>query len=76
VSRSKTASAWGVIDHDGLKIRSISDTRRAAIINWLVTDAGQFISTSHDDDHINALWDAEKGEATVAPVCISYVQRS
>jgi len=76
VSRSKTATAWAVVDHDGINIRSISVTRRAAIINWLVTDARQFISSSHDDDHINALWDAEKGEATVSPVCISYAQRA
>lgn len=76
MSKSKTATAWGVIDHDGLNIKSISDTRRAAIINWLVTDAGQFISSSHDDGHINALWDAEKGEATVSPIVISYVQHS
>lgn len=76
MSRSRTATAWAVIDHDGIKVRTISDTRRAAIINWLVTDAHQFVSSSHEDDHINALWDSEKGEASVAPVCISYVHRA
>lgn len=68
MARNDYKDGWGVVDHDGLNIRSVSDTRRAAIINWLVTQAHQFISSSHDDDHINALWDASRGEAMVRPV--------
>jgi hypothetical protein len=64
---------WGVVDHGGLNIRTVSDTRRAAIVNWLVTEAMLMISNGHTDDHINALWDASRGEASVRPVRL-YVQ--
>lgn len=60
--------AWGVVDDDGLNVRTVSDTRRAAIINWLVTNAGVMIMDTHTDEHINALWDANCGEAMVRPI--------
>lgn len=64
---------WGVVEADGLNIKTVSDTRRAAIVNWLVVSARQFISNSHTDAHIDALWDAGRGDAMVMPVRI-YVQ--
>lgn len=65
--------AWGVVDHNGLNVRTISNSRKAAVINWLVVEAGRFISTSHSDEHINAMWDAERGEASVKPLRV-YVE--
>lgn len=76
MSRATSKTGWGVVDHDGINIRTVSDTRRAAIINWLVTEARMMISNAHEDDHINALWDAQRGEAVVTPIVISYAQRS
>lgn len=60
--------AWGVVTNDGLVVRTVSDTRRAAITNWLVTNAGVMITNRHTDDHINALWDMHSGDALVRPI--------
>jgi hypothetical protein len=73
MARDDYRDAWGVIDDEGLKVRTVSDTRRAAIINWLVTEAGVLITSFHSDDQINAIWDAKCGDALVRPVRI-YVQ--
>lgn len=64
---------WGVVDRNGLNIRTVSPTRRAAIVNWLVVEAGCAILASHTDGHINALWDAHRGEALIKPIRM-YVQ--
>lgn len=76
MSHVASKTGWGVVDRDGINIRTVSDTRRAAIINWLVTEARTMISNAHEDDHINALWDAQRGDAIVTPIVISYPQRS
>lgn len=61
---------WAVVDDEGLKVRTVSDTRRAAIVNWLVTEAGQFIVRNHTDEQIDALWDHERGDSRVTRVKI------
>lgn len=47
---------WAVIDNGDIKVRTVSDTRRAAIVNWLVTERSQFIYGSDSDEHIERLW--------------------
>jgi hypothetical protein len=64
----KEPKGWGVEDSLGINLRTVSDTRRSAIINWLVVEANQRIFDYMTDDHINALWDAHKGEAKVIKV--------
>lgn len=61
---------WGVVDDEGLKVRTVSDSRRAAVVNWLVTEAGCMIYDSFSDEQINVMWEAKCGDAMVLPVRI------
>lgn len=70
MARNDYADAFGVIDDDGLNVRTVSDTRQAAIVNWLVTKANIMVRTYHGEDEINTMWDAHRGEAIVQPVRI------
>lgn len=73
MSRNDYKEGFGVVDHDGLKMRTVSDTRQAAIVNWLVTEANTVVRSYHGEEEINAMWDAKRGEAMVMPVRV-YVQ--
>lgn len=64
---------FGIVEFDGLDMRTVSPTRRATIINWLVVQANQMISSRHTDEQIESLWDEHRGEAMVRPVRV-YVQ--
>lgn len=50
------AAGWGVTDDRGLDIRTVSDSRRAAIVNWLVIKARVLIRADHSDEEIEYLW--------------------
>ena len=68
------ADGFAVIEETGLDVRSVSPTRRAAIVNWLVTRTHRFISTSTSDEQIDAMWDVERGDAKVVAVSVSTVE--
>ena len=55
----------GVID-----VRTISDTGRAAIVNWLVVNGGIMIFPHDAYENIEALWRAIRGSAEVIIVKI------
>lgn len=62
------AKAFAVIANEKIDVRTVSDTRRAAIVNWLVVDRGCPIFNSDTDEQIDHLWEQECGDATVAAV--------
>ena len=64
---------WGVVGADGLDVRTVSDTRRAAIVNWLVTSGKHLCRGATTDEQIENLWEHFCGDALVRPVRI-YVQ--
>ncbi len=73
MTRKDYKSGWGVVDADGVNVRTISVTRIAAIVNWLVVERQQRISNWHTDVQIETIWNAERGEAVAMQVRI-YVQ--
>jgi hypothetical protein len=64
---------WAVIDKNGVVlVRTVSPSRRAAIINWLYTEAHMLITNSMDDDYIEQLWQSTpRRGAEVVRVLIS-----
>lgn len=51
------AEGWAVISPDGqLDVYTVSPTRRAAIINWLVRERRIMIYQHDSDEKIEALW--------------------
>ncbi len=63
--------AYAVVSDDKINVLTVSDTRRAAIVNWLVVDRGCLILRTDTDEQIEHLWEQEQGDASVAAVEIS-----
>ncbi len=64
------AEGWAVVDDKGINVRTVSESRRAAIINWLVVEAQLHILNAHTDEQVDAMWNAHRGSATVKQVRI------
>ena len=64
----QTADGWAIIEDIGIDVRSVSPTRRAAIVNWLVTRAGIMIYSTTTDKQIEECWTAHCGDAKALPV--------
>lgn len=62
------ALGWAAIEDRKIKVRTISDTRRSAIINFLVTERLVMLTSLASDDHIERLWSDLKGAADVVLV--------
>lgn len=76
MARDDFAEGWGVVDDEGLKVCTVSDTRRAAIVNWLVLEANRCIFRGHTDEQIEAMWDHDRGDSRVTRVKIVADPRS
>ena len=64
--------AWAVVDNRGrILVRTVSDTRRSAIINYLCTEAGMLATKFANDTQIEQAWEAKRGHADVMPVAIN-----
>lgn len=68
-----TSRGFAILTDDGIDIRTVCETRRAAIVNWLVAERQKFIFKWHTDPDIKQLWDEEKGTAQVVPVSVQAV---
>ena len=64
-------TGYAVIFDGKINVRTISDTRRAAIVNWLVVHGGCPILANTTDDEIEQLWANHRGGAVVSMVTIS-----
>ena len=74
--RRKKAPAFAVIVDDEIDVRTVSDTRRDAIVNWLVVERSILVMNSTTDEQIEQLWGEHRGKATVEPVEIGRVLRT
>lgn len=67
---------WAVVNVVGeIDMRTVSPTRRAAIVNWLFTYAEMYICVSDTDDDINQIWVERRGEFDVVRVVVSLLER-
>jgi hypothetical protein len=57
---------WAVIDGDMILPSTVHETRRGAMVNWLVAEAGCMVLRHHGDEWIERMWRATKTEARVA----------
>jgi hypothetical protein len=57
------ASGWAVIDRNGnVDMRTVSDTRRAATVNWLCARCGMLATVFTSDDEIEREWQVRSRE--------------
>lgn len=52
------AYGWAVIENGTINIRTVSDTRRAALVNWLIAEKRLMALNTATDDQIEAMWHA------------------
>lgn len=66
-----TAVGWAVLDGGKIKLRSVCDTRRSAIVNFLYAERRIMILRNASDDDIERIWTMERAAAIVMPVAIT-----
>jgi hypothetical protein len=65
------AHGWAVVDQHGINVRSVSPTRRAAIINWLVANCGMAVWSGASDAVIETWWRDRAGSAGASVVQVT-----
>lgn len=70
-----SAEGWAVTGPpEGIDVKTVSPTRRAAIVNWLVVTKEVSVSIGHSDDAIEKLWEYHRGNAHALRVRIEAIQ--
>lgn len=69
--RTPLSEAWAIVHKGTIDIRTVSPTRRAAIVNWLVVERGYLITNAHTDEQIEMLWELECENETAEQVHVS-----
>lgn len=73
---SPTAYGWAVVDPDGkINVRTVCDTRRAALVNWLVTEKKRFITAFDSDETIERWWSNWAGDRICTTVSVTVTPR-
>lgn len=65
-----STQGWAVADPDGINIKTVSDTRRAAIVNWLVVEKGCGVLNCASDEDIERAWRHLCGPSEVMEVTV------
>ncbi len=68
-----TSNGWAVRNEDEILVKTISDTARAAIINWLMTEARVMVMAGTPDDEIDRIFAQHHGKAKIVPVTIQAI---
>ncbi len=63
-----TSHGWAVLTNEGIDMRTVSDTRRAAIVNWLAVSASILMLAWMNDEYIEKLWQEHRGNVRAIPV--------
>lgn len=65
-----SATGWAVIDRDLISVRSISETRRGAIVNFLIVNRRAVVLDWMTDGMIEELWQTHRHGAEAMQVLI------
>lgn len=69
-----TATGWAAIANGSISVRSVSDTRRGAMVNFLATDRRVMTPDWMTDDQIETVWQQQRGTADIIQVIISKIE--
>lgn len=71
LGRPATAHGWAIMASNTIDVRTVSEARRAAIINWLVIEKTQWVTNNHTDAQVEEMWERFRKGADVVRVTIS-----
>lgn len=60
-SMAASATGWAIKHFDKIDVRTVHDTRRGAIVNWLVVSAKRVVTNAHSDEDIEQMWREARG---------------
>lgn len=63
--------AFAVQDKGGINIRTVSPTRIAAMVNWLLVEARVLILRGSPDAEVERLWEKYRDGAELVPVTVA-----
>ena len=69
-------NAWAVKFDGAIKVHTVSASRRATIVIWLLEDMGQKVSPIDGDATIEKLWSGFSNGAELVEVKVEEIKRS
>jgi len=70
----KRAQGYAIFTDDKISVNTVSETRRASIVNWLVVHRGILITNDMTDARIESFWKRWGSEARIIKVEIEEKQ--
>lgn len=61
---------FAVRSNDELLVNTVSNTRRATIVNWLVTERGLLVHVGWSDEEIEMAWQLQRQTDGVLPTVV------
>lgn len=73
IAKVREARGWAIVKEidDSINVRSVSPTRRAAVVNWLCTERGLMALNTTSDDQIERIWRANKRGYDVREIALA-----
>ena len=65
-----SATGYAILEHGEIKIRTVSDTRRAAIVNWLCAERHLLTLAVASDQSLEEMWQHNRGTAEAVRVVV------
>jgi hypothetical protein len=75
MERAMDASGWAVVKDGKIDVRTVCETRRAALVNWLVTEKRLFVTVFDVDEQIEHWWAAHNDGAICTTVNVAVTPR-
>lgn len=69
---------FAVMDDGEINIRTVCDTERGAIVNWLVVERGLLVLEANSDYDIQRMWTSQRPDndrIKVVPVRVEHVSK-
>lgn len=65
------AKGWAIVERGVISVRSVSPTRRAAIVNFLIVSRTITVHNGMSDEFIEQLWNKHRHDAEPLEVTIT-----
>jgi hypothetical protein len=69
------AEGWAIIENGRINVRTVSPTRRAAIVNFLVVERGILVMDSATDEQIEQKWKQMRSQAVVTEIVVTEARK-
>lgn len=71
MSEIQPAEGYAVVEDGKINVSTVSETERAAVVNWLVVARNQLVTRSATDEQIAQAFKELRGRAYIAQIRIS-----